>query len=904
MRRHSQLAAITLLALAGCKDLTAPAVTLAPPPEARYQLTPSGTLDAEITALVKALFPTGLETAAGTRWGTIRDKLAAGQPSVAKSKLVELSQWVTQKQSQMDPPPNNESRTGAAARLVLYMSLYVYNGPATPPPQDFGAGADAGAGIVTPNAPALIQTTLKHAAARFDVATVGENTVVIVTQSTTLHLKKCSGPRPSRYCSYPLFYHYRAFPDVRFRTPVHMAVCHVHTGEDYGPLPGVDHDELVLAHDKPANESDYTPGGYPVPGEDIEILPKNQGPPPTTPTVTCPGTKYPQVSLFRVPPLPSGPFEKAYAFTARTVNGAARAVGRVLTPRSAYAIDNGVEHNAIDFSEFWNIDTLGHPDLGVTSSSVSPAMPTAGEPVTLRFSVTNHGTAPSTQVSTVIRLQPSGDASPIELMPGVIPPWGDPLYPEESRAQSAEVVLPADLAGGAYTLTAVVSAAGGREELPSMLADNSQPVPLTVASRIPPPEIAFTGLAPGAEGLTNYHFAITNAARYPAELFAPAPDLPSCNNSAVASRMTLQIYDEAGAQRLRLCSFPPNPDLGDFWLPWPSNQSPPPAVYITLNDRLTGQIYQSNLVTIVAPDLQASAITSSRPYGGQQEELSVSFTVRNGGSALAPASVAAVLVGQGTQDQLPLSTGIAIAPLAAGASATYTVTGVIPDRPRGAQLIRVLVDQTQLVLEGNEGNNAVSIPFLVGYPGVDGVFGPEWDGATCQEINVNMPGGGSAPGQLCHRSDATNLYMALRIASPTDIPASGFNVEFDSDNSGTTSNGDDALVSNRALRFLSDNARTVCDGGTVPGQCGPVDVSLPEGKSNGAHAWGFDGSHITGELVHPLNSGDPWDIALAPGATIGVRVLIRLIVPGIPGATDTNLPTPGGYITLQTTPSP
>jgi hypothetical protein len=367
------------------------------------------------------------------------------------------------------------------------MSLYVYDGPTTTPPPQFGAGADAAAGTVSPTAPALVQTPMKHAAARFDEGSVNENTVIVVAQNTTPYLEKCSGPRASRYCSYPLFYHYYAFPHVKFKKPAHMAICHVRSGEEYGPLPGVDHDQFVMAHDKPANESDYTPGGYPVPGEDIEILPRNTGLPSTPPTVTCPGTKYPQVALFRVPRLPSGPVERAYAFAARTVNGAASAVGRALTPRSAYAIDNGVEHNTDLVSDFWLLDTTAHPDLGVTGSGVSAATVRTGSALTLTYTVSNHGTAPSPLVTTKILLQPSGDGSPTELTPSPALAWQGPLYPQGSRQQTAVVTIPEELSPGEYTISAVIGSAGGVAEKAAALSDNSQPV--AVALRWPPPTL-------------------------------------------------------------------------------------------------------------------------------------------------------------------------------------------------------------------------------------------------------------------------------------------------------------------------------------------------------------------------------------------------------------------------------
>jgi hypothetical protein len=484
MRRHTLATAVLMLGLAACNDATAPTTRLAPGPQTRYQLTAAGTLDAEINALIAALFPTGLETAAGTRWGSIKEKLAAGQPLVAKSKLVELTKWVIQKQSQMDSPPNSESKAGAAARLVLYMSLYVYGGPSTPVPPGFGAGADATVGIVSPTAPAVIQTPALHAAASFDAGSVNADAIVVLTQNTDFFASHCAGPMTTKYCQYPIFYHYRVFPEQRFNKPVHVAMCHVHTGTNYGPLPGVDHDKFVVIHDKPVDDANLTPGGYAVPGENTEVLPLNPNFDPTNPKISCSGTVYGQRMLFNVPRAPRGVLENARALAVRAVNGAARTIGGLLTPQSLYAIDNGVEHNTDFFSNIENADTLGHPDLAVSGSSASQPAVLRGNTVTVSYTVSNAGTAPSPTVNTIVRLTPTGvDASaPVDLPATLTPATAGPLYPLDNYTATAVATIPATTAAGIYAISVVVSSAGGLAEREDALANNAQEVALQVTA--------------------------------------------------------------------------------------------------------------------------------------------------------------------------------------------------------------------------------------------------------------------------------------------------------------------------------------------------------------------------------------------------------------------------------------
>ncbi|MDB4899746.1 MAG: hypothetical protein JWN53_1554, partial [Gemmatimonadetes bacterium] len=267
MRRHTLVTAVLMLGLAACNDATAPTSRLAPRSETQYQLTPSGTLDAEITALITALYPPRPRLVIQATWLAIKHELGENDAKDARLLLTGLTKVILQSQPIMSTPPNNESKAGATARLVLYMSLYVYSGPSTPPPPEFGAGADATVGIVTPTAPTVIQTPTLHAAASFDAGSVNADAIVVLTQNTDFFKSHCAGPMTTKYCQYPIFYHYRVFPEQRFNKPVHVAMCHVHTGTNYGPLPGVDHDKFVVIHDKPADPANYTPGGYRVPGE-------------------------------------------------------------------------------------------------------------------------------------------------------------------------------------------------------------------------------------------------------------------------------------------------------------------------------------------------------------------------------------------------------------------------------------------------------------------------------------------------------------------------------------------------------------------------------------------------------------------------------------------------------------
>ena len=477
-----------LLSVAACDRSPLPTQSIPRATSEHYQLTVSGSLGDEIVALSLALFPTGLETAAGTRWEKIRDYVAAGDLVSAKARLIELTAWIKQKTPQMDPPPFGETRDAATARLVLYMSLFVYNGPGTPVPSTLGTGADATVAIVTPGAASIVQTPLKHAGARFDIGTVSENTIVVISQNTQYYPAHCGGPFTTKYCQYPLFYHYQAFPAQRFLKSVHLAVCHVATGNNYGPLTGVNHDLFVVAHDKPADPANYTPGGYAVPGENIEILPRNPTYDPTAPLIACSGSVYP----FVPPVLPGFGSTRRDALgvmlaaATRGMNRMAQVAEAALTPRSAYAIDLGAETNTLTFSNFAMLDTIGHPDIAVSAGS-TPATATSGSPTTVTYTVSNNGTAPSPGVAATFQLTPTAvtiASTPIVLVP-TSPPSSASLFPLQSRTETVTLPIPAALASGNYTITVSLASTGGVAELASTLGNNSVALPVAITGNGP-----------------------------------------------------------------------------------------------------------------------------------------------------------------------------------------------------------------------------------------------------------------------------------------------------------------------------------------------------------------------------------------------------------------------------------
>jgi probable HAF family extracellular repeat protein len=415
MRRTAPLVTATLLCLAaaGCSDSrTSPTAPLKAPTGPLFQTASTVSLDTRILTLADSIFPKGLGSAFTSRWTDIKRQLVLepngtlpdgkkGPAAAARKMLVELVQWVQGKTGNLTPPAG-EIKAHVAARLVLYMSLYVYGGPTTPPPA-VTATTDAVLSVVSPTAPDTVQTPTQHAGVVFDAGAVTEPTIVVVALETAFYPQNCSGPLVTHLCQYPRFYRFNVFPDVRLQHPAHVAVCHVDAGTNRLPL--ADHNRFRLAHDKPASPADYVTGNTVV--DSIEILPLVWLPT----LINCTaggGTDY--TNTASASPLNSrsggGFFGGLLQRGGHALRTVASAVGRFISPRSAYAIDGGGGGDVMDFSNFAVVDPLSAPDLAPGAGfSLSQTSGLPGAAITVNASsVLNSGTgtSPSFAASLVV----------------------------------------------------------------------------------------------------------------------------------------------------------------------------------------------------------------------------------------------------------------------------------------------------------------------------------------------------------------------------------------------------------------------------------------------------------------------------------------------------------------------
>jgi hypothetical protein len=118
----------------------------------------------------------------------------------------------------------------------------------------------------------------------------------------------------------------------------------------------------------------------------------------------------------------------------------------------------------------------------------------------------------------------------------------------------------------------------------------------TAQASLPNPVLAFRGqefFETNGKSWTRYQYEVTNAKDFPAELFAPAPELPPCGANTKASRTWVDFYDQRGKRLYGFCALKSIKD--QIWFALEKDVVPPSWIYIEMTDRQTNTKYKSNL---------------------------------------------------------------------------------------------------------------------------------------------------------------------------------------------------------------------------------------------------------------------------------------------------------------------
>lgn len=351
-RTRAVLAFAVATALVACSDGNSTGVRSMTP----TRPDPVTTVTPEIDEQIIALFPNGLETAAGVQWRNVTVKIDGGDRATGERMFWSLLDWMLRKSGRLDDPTGALTSQQALMKLTSDMYAYVFPWRERPPTSLSG---DATFGIVTPDSAVTIVTPTHHAGVAFVAGSVTEPMLVTIDENPEPFREKCAGPLGTTLCQYPLFYRFEPYPRNRLLQPARFGVCHVNAGP-FAP-PEKIHDRFRLAHDAPAIP---TPGGTLV--EQIEILPLVS----VADFMRCEDVSYQIAST----DASINVFERGGLALARGLSAAAR---WAFVPRSAYAIDLGGGGESVEFSNFNVVDPVRPPDIDfehfLDGTSTSPS---------------------------------------------------------------------------------------------------------------------------------------------------------------------------------------------------------------------------------------------------------------------------------------------------------------------------------------------------------------------------------------------------------------------------------------------------------------------------------------------------------------------------------------------------
>jgi hypothetical protein len=452
--RHRSTYALLVIALVAMSCTDAPTtVPVRPYTGPGSQLT----LADFIQQAIDDYLPRGFEEAVEARWSTVKLKKNSGDFAGAVKQLNTLSAWIDKKTPEITAPAG-VTKAQAAALIVINMARWVYEG-ADADPQAVPTG-DVAVEVVPAGAPLALVVPSQHASVTWDAGSTQEERVIVMLEDPETYPAQCQGPLPTQLCQYPLFYRVESFPHTRLTNPGRLGVCLVTTGDrrpieyaadepdevgHHGPVG----ERLRLAHNAPANEDDRTPGGTVVGA--IELLPLAE-------------TQSNLTNCNAPTGLNMGPIEKA-------LHLAMGFVGKVISPKNAYAYDQGPEHDFSFFSNFNAVDPESQPDLVITGASAPPSG-RGGTAIEVGYRVKNAsrrigGDATGTSGAGAAQLYLSaddefdGEDTPIEgafnAVPALAPGDSTPLF-------THTVTLPAT-GGTHYVVVNVAQSEGGPLEV-------------------------------------------------------------------------------------------------------------------------------------------------------------------------------------------------------------------------------------------------------------------------------------------------------------------------------------------------------------------------------------------------------------------------------------------------------
>lgn len=165
----------------------------------------------------------------------------------------------------------------------------------------------------------------------------------------------------------------------------------------------------------------------------------------------------------------------------------------------------------------------------------------------------------------------------------------------------------------------------------------------------------------------------------------------------------------------------------------------------------------------------------------------------------------------------------------------------------------------------------------VGTSTIDGTFAPgEWGSAGAVTFNATVPEGGTTPVTMMVMNDATNLYVAFRVARTSFGGGTNPSLILDNAHNGDRSQGDDGFGMSVGV-FAPANFIDFFTDLSTPGIIAAPRDDNAGGTNDGTSAATNDGAFTYIEMAHPLDStDDAHDFSVHAGDVVGFVGLLRI----------------------------
>ena len=317
--------------------------------------------EAQINGLIDALYAPQEQGAVKSQFARIKARWRA-TTAEAQTSIVTFVQTLLAdlENGDLEDPNGAQPPSTADALASLVNAVAQFGGLPAPIPPSNPLGGDGAVAVVGP-AGGTVVTASGFGGVQFPAGALPANVIVVVNRLPN-PVTPTTGPLPTTFDQYPLFYEFSTTPPVaQFAQDVMVGICQLEVGEPFGPPTQTVASRLQLAHPNPAAPTT------------VELLAREPAP-----FLSCAGVVLAEARERR-----QGEGVLANAF--HVIKGLGTRAVAVFRPTPLYAVHGGLGGKTKSFSPFAAVDpgiqivgVCGTPMSGVSQTYATVDVAMAG----------------------------------------------------------------------------------------------------------------------------------------------------------------------------------------------------------------------------------------------------------------------------------------------------------------------------------------------------------------------------------------------------------------------------------------------------------------------------------------------------------------------------------------------